>query len=71
MATRGILHALRDTHHTLTVSNNIKMNIGTTIGKYLIQKKIGQGGMGCVLQVQNQENGELYALKYCFDCYFS
>ena len=43
------------------------MNIGTTIEKYLIQKKIGQGGMGCVLQVQNQQDGKLYALKYCLE----
>jgi serine/threonine protein kinase len=41
------------------------MKIGDTIDKYLIIDDIGEGGMGFVLKVQNAENGNFYALKYC------
>lgn len=43
------------------------MNIGDKIDNYIIEDKIGQGGMGCVMKVLNESDGERYALKYCMD----
>lgn len=41
------------------------MKIGSLIDKYVIIDEIGEGGMGCVLKVQDTTNNSFYALKYC------
>ncbi len=43
------------------------MKIGDKIDNYIVQDKIGQGGMGCVMKVQNELDGKEYALKYCIE----
>jgi len=42
-----------------------RMKIGDQIGKYIVEDFIGEGGMGAVYKVQNQEDGQSYALKIC------
>lgn len=41
------------------------MKIGDIVDKYTIVDTIGDGGMGFVLEVEDNETGENYALKYC------
>lgn len=41
------------------------MKIGNQVGNYIIEDKIGEGGMGLVLKVNDVIDGVQYALKYC------
>lgn len=44
------------------------INIGDKIGNYKVTDHIGEGGMGLVLKVIAESNGQYYALKYCKEC---
>jgi serine/threonine-protein kinase len=44
---------------------NIPVQIGDVLlGKYVVEKVIGAGGMGVVVAVRHRELGELYAMKF-------
>jgi len=50
--------------HWCACGERMTWNIGDTLlGKYRVERVIGQGGMGVVLAVRHVELGELYAIK--------